>query len=223
MNALKLALMAAGAWWLWTLVDPYIAARLVPYSEPARGTSPRTGDFFETLFGNINNEWSQMLPGYRKPRLVLFDGQTRSSCTMATARSPFYCPPEGAIYLSPQFAREVSCSGSACGFALAVVLAHEVGHHVQNLTGIDRGGSGGPGLELQADCLAGVWAKHEDERLRREGKPALVEPGDIETAVRMAGQFGDGGSHGSGPQRQHAFSTGWQGGTPASCMRGGVS
>jgi uncharacterized protein len=94
-----------------------------------------------------------------------------------------------------------------------VVLAHEVGHHVQNLLGLD---GGGPSTELQADCLAGVWAKHEDDRLKRAGKPPLVERGDIEAAMQMASSFG-GASHGSGAQRQRAFSTGWQSGALASC------
>jgi uncharacterized protein len=220
MNKIKLALMAAGAWWLWTTLSPYIPQNAwgIPYA-PQAG-SPGGDRFFETLFGNINNEWRLILPSYRTPRLILFDGSTSApdECGgRADGRSPFYCPSQGAIYLSPQFVREIPCTGNACQFALAAVLAHEVGHHVQFLLGLDKGGRGGPSVELQADCLAGVWAKHENDRLKKEGKPALVEPGDIEAALRMSGQFGDGGSHGSGSQRQRAFSTGWNGGALASC------
>jgi uncharacterized protein len=229
MNKIKLALMAAGAWWLWTQVSPYVRVvpRAIPHTDPTQGSAPRpssqAGDkFFETSFGNINNEWRQLLPSYRAPRLVIFDGQTRAGCTgRADARSPFFCPEDGAIYLGASFRREIPCSGSACDFALAVVLAHEVGHAVQNQLGMLRS-RGGPSVELQADCFAGVWASHEDARLKREGKPALVEPGDIEAALRMASAFG-GRDHGSGEQRQQSFQRGWQGGALASCTgRAGV-
>lgn len=211
--ALQLALMAAGAWWCWTTISPHLP-QAVPGSEPGRGK------FFQTLLGNIDNEWRQILPSYRAPRLVIFDGATsapRECGGRADSRSPFYCPSQGAIYLSPLFVREIPCSGKVCDFALAAVLAHEVGHHVQNLLGLDRGGRGGPAIELQADCLAGVWAKHEDARLRKAGKPPLVEPGDIDAALKMSGQFGDGGSHGSGSQRQQSFTRGWSSGALASC------
>jgi predicted metalloprotease len=228
MTSRTLALIAAAsaAWWFWPALGPHLD-RLRPASPQAPHTGSPGGDkFFEMLFGNINGEWRQILPSYRPPRLVLFDGATSApgECGgRAESRSPFYCPSQGAIYLSPRFRSEIPCSGSSCDFALAAVVAHEVGHHVQSLLGLDPGGRGGPGIELQADCLAGVWAKHEDERLKREGKPPLVEAGDVEAALRMAGQFGDGRSHGTGAQRQQYFSTGWQSGTLASCTgRAGV-
>lgn len=209
-NLLKPAIILAGAWWFWPSISPYISGG------PA-------GDLdFQVLLGNINNEWRHILPSYRKPRLVIYEGTTQApeECGgQADSRMPFYCPANGAIYLSPDFVRVIPCSGKSCQFGLATVLAHEVGHAVQHQIGLM---SEGPRFELQADCLAGLWAKHEDDRLRREGKPPLVEPGDIEAAMRTAGAFGN-PSHGSGQQRQASFYRGWTQGTLAACTRGGAA
>jgi predicted metalloprotease len=104
MNHIKLALMAAGAWWLWTTISPHIPQEEISVA-PARGNTSRgrdhDGEFFAMLFGNINAEWHQILPRYREPRLVIFDQATSGCHDRASAGSPFYCPPEGAIYLSP--------------------------------------------------------------------------------------------------------------------------
>ncbi len=204
-NLLKTGLALAVAWWGWTTFGP-LGSDLD----------------FEVLLGNINAEWRQMLPSYRSPQLVIFDGTTRApeECGgRADSRAPFFCPADQSIYLSPAFSRQIPCWGSGCQFALATVLAHEVGHAVQHQVGL---GGGGARFELQADCLAGVWARHEDSRLRREGKPPLVEPGDIEAALHVAGAFGNPG-HGSGQQRQASFSRGWTQGTLAACTRGGAA
>src|SRR5260221_12650230 len=123
---------------------------------------------------------------------------------------PFYCPTDRRIYLDTSFFRDMrdrfrGCSGKACEFAEAYVIAHEVGHHVQNLLGIlpkaqnaqRAAGSKAAAnriqvrVELQADCLAGVWANRENEMLKSEGKPPFIEPGDVEAALRTAAAIGD--------------------------------
>jgi predicted metalloprotease len=156
--------MAAGAWWVRTQAAPYLPQstdRAVPHTTPTQGKAPQTGDddgeWFAAAFGNINHEWRQILPNYRQPGLVIFDGSTSAGCAgRADSRSPFFCPEDGKIYLAPSFRREIPCSGAPCQFALATVLAHEVGHAVQHQLGL-LGGRGGPQVELQADCLAGLW------------------------------------------------------------------
>ena len=122
---------------------------------------------------------------------------------------PFYCPNDQKVYLDTSFFREIEnrfhgCSGNACKFSEAYVIAHEVGHHVQNLLDVlpkvqqqqqqvDKveGNRLQVRVELQADCLAGVWANRENQRQQREGKPAFLEPGDVEAAMASASAIGD--------------------------------
>ncbi|HEX7205696.1 MAG TPA: neutral zinc metallopeptidase, partial [Xanthobacteraceae bacterium] len=167
-----------------------------------------------------------------------------------SAMGPFYCPADKKIYLDTAFFRELEtrfrgCSGSSCQFSQAYVIAHEVGHHVQNLLGIlpkaqqaQRAADSKAGanhiqvqVELQADCLAGVWANRENESLRSQGKPALIEPGDVEAALRTAAAIGDDTlqrrgqgyvvpdsfTHGSAEQRQRWFTAGFKSGSMSSC------
>jgi hypothetical protein len=227
---------------------------------PARPTvkpSDDIGKFVSTVVGNINVEWAGIFAHdgktYRKPVLVLYNQATRAACggVAQSAMGPFYCPEDQKVYLDTAFFKDIETrfggceAGSrSCGFAQAYVIAHEIGHHVQNLLGIlpkvqaqqqERDKASANRLqvqvELQADCFAGVWAKHENERLRREGKPLLVEPGDVEAAMQTASAIGDDTlqrratgrvvpdsfTHGTSEQRRRWFSTGYREGTPAAC------
>jgi len=213
------------------------------------------GRFVSTVLGNIEVEWTDIFrqdgKTYRKPVLVLYQGQTGAACggTAQSAMGPFYCPNDQKVYLDTSFFREIEtrfrgCEGKACEFSQAYVIAHEVGHHVQNLLGIltkvqqqqqgmDRAGANRlqVRVELQADCLSGVWANHENNRLQKAGKPPLVEAGDIEAALRTASAIGDDTlqrkatgrvvpdsfTHGSSEQRQRWFTTGYREGTVAAC------
>jgi predicted metalloprotease len=174
---------------------------------------------------------------YRPPRLVLFSGQTQSGCGGASAAmGPFYCPADQKVYLDTGFFDELSRRFAAPGdFAQAYVIAHEVGHHVQTLLGISdsvrraqAGASEAQGnalqvrMELQADCLAGVWGHdHQD----------LLDPGDLAEGLRAAQAIGDDTlqsaagqavvpesfTHGSSAQRQRWLKRGFEAGTIAAC------
>jgi predicted metalloprotease len=150
------------------------------------------GDIFQKQLGRT----------YERPKLVLFSGQVDSACGMASAAvGPFYCPGDENVYLDLSFFRELKDKFPSPGdFAMAYVVAHEVGHHVQDLLGISdkvhqaqqRAGGGGAGagglsvrLELQADYLAGVWANHAN-KMRN-----ILESGDVEEAITAAQAIGD--------------------------------
>jgi predicted metalloprotease len=157
---------------------------------------------------------------------------------------PFYCPRDRRIYLDTSFFREIEqrfhgCSGKACEFAEAYVIAHEVGHHVQDLLGVlpkvqraqQASGSKAAAnrlqvrIELQADCLAGVWAHHSNQKWKS------IEPGDVEAALQTAAAIGDDRlqkqtqgyvvpdafTHGSAEQRQRWFRRGMESGDPRQC------
>lgn len=215
------------------------------------------GRFVSTVVGNINREWTDIFERdgrtYKKPVLVLYNQATPAACGGLAQRAmgPFYCPEDQKVYLDTAFFKEIEnrfhgceVGSSACEFAQAYVIAHEIGHHVQNLLGIlpkvqeqqqqvDKSEANRlqVRVELQADCFAGVWARHENERLRRENKPLLVEPGDVEAALQTASAIGDDTlqrratgrvvpdsfTHGSSEQRQRWFSTGYREGTAAAC------
>jgi uncharacterized protein len=234
----------------------------VQQSMPVGGQSRRTGRpsddmgrFVSTILGNIDAEWTDIFRQdgmiYRKPVLVLYQGQTRAACggVAQSAMGPFYCPNDEKVYLDTSFFREIEsrfrgCEGKACEFSQAYVIAHEVGHHVQNLfkilprvqqrqQGLDRTSANRlqVQVELQADCFAGIWAKHENNRLQREGKPPLVEAGDIEAALQTASAIGDDTlqrkatgrvvpdsfTHGTSAQRQRWFMNGYRDGVVTSC------
>ena len=162
-------------------------------------------DFTKAVLGSTEDVWRQQFQRinrtYNEPKLVLFSGQTESGCGHASAAvGPFYCPRDNDIYLDLQFFQELRQRFQAPGdTAQAYVIAHEVGHHVQNELGIsDRmeqarqraskreANELSVRLELQADYLAGVWAHHAART-----NPSLFEPGDIEEAIRGAGAVGD--------------------------------
>jgi predicted metalloprotease len=177
---------------------------------------------------------------YDPPKLVLFSGTVQSGCGAAqSATGPFYCPADQKVYLDLSFFSELSQRFGAPGdFARAYVIAHEVGHHVQNLLGISeqvqqqqaRSGEEGANalsvrLELQADCLAGVWAAHAKQ------ERDFIESGDIEEALKAASAIGDDRlqeqtrgyvvpesfTHGSSAQRVEWFRRGLESGDPGSC------
>jgi predicted metalloprotease len=161
-------------------------------------------DFVSVVLADTEDTWHEIFRQgkmtYRDPKLVLFSGSVRSACGFAeAAMGPFYCPGDQKVYIDLSFYDELRQQFGAPGdFAQAYVIAHEIGHHVQNLLGISdkveeakRGRSKAEAnqlsvrLELQADCLAGVWANHAD---RARG---ILEAGDAEEALRAASAIGD--------------------------------
>ncbi|MFN6964607.1 MAG: neutral zinc metallopeptidase [Pyrinomonadaceae bacterium] len=208
----------------------------------AANSSQRAGDtprqFASAVLGSTEDAWGQILPQqararYTPPKLVLFNGQVSSACGYASAAvGPFYCPGDQRLYLDFDFFEELSSRFKAPGdFAQAYVIAHEVGHHVQNLLGtmdrVHRSGNSNAmsvRLELQADCYAGVWANFA----QRQG---VVESGDAEEALRAASAVGDdmiqrrtqgyvvpeSFTHGSAQQRMEWFSRGMQSGDMRQC------
>src|SRR5579884_168005 len=224
------------------------------YSQPAptgRTGVPNdeTGRFVAAVLGNTEDVWSQIFQErgatYRPPRLRLYSGAEQGGCGFAqAAMGPFYCPNDRRIYLDTFFFRDKrvrfhGCSGKACEFAEAYVIAHEVGHHVQNLLGIlpkareaqeASGSRAGANriqvrVELQADCLAGVWANRSNQKWK------TLEPGDVEAALQTASAIGDDRlqkqtrgyvvpdafTHGTSAQRQRWFSRGLKQGTISAC------
>ncbi len=186
---------------------------------------------------STEDQWAAMLSGYAPPKMVIFDGLDQSSCGTADARmGPFYCPADRSIYLDIAFFRELAQRFAAPGdFAQAYVIAHEVGHHVQTVSGtserirraqaaVAEGEANAlqVRMELQADCYAGVWAARER---------GAMEPGDLEEGMRAAAAIGDDTlqraeqgvvvpesfTHGSAAQRQQALMRGYRGGTPEAC------
>jgi predicted metalloprotease len=219
----------------------------VPYSE-APETAPPADDeaaqFVATVLGYTEDTWSelfkQMGRTYREPTLVLFSGQVGSTCGFAhAAMGPFYCPADEKVYVDLSFYRELRERFGAPGdFAQAYVIAHEVGHHVQNQLGIaeqvqnarqqvdeSQANQLSVMMELQADCLAGVWANHTEQAQQ------FLERGDIEEGLNAAAAIGDDRiqsqtqgyvvpdafTHGSSEQRVHWFREGLESGDMQAC------
>ncbi len=176
-----------------------------PNSAPSAARERTAADdeqaqFVAAVLATTEDVWNQLLPNYTEPGLVLFDDAVESACgTQSAAVGPFYCPGDSKVYLDLGFFRQLEQELGAPGdFAQAYVIAHEIGHHVQNLLGTSRqvhDAERGAGeaeknalsvrLELQADFYAGVWAHHA-----RAGKD-LLEQGDLEEALRAASRIGD--------------------------------
>ena len=200
--------------------------------------------FVSTVLADTEDVWSNLFSQaggrYQDPRLVLFRGATQTACGAGqAAMGPFYCPADQKVYIDLGFYETLKNQLGAPGeFAQAYVIAHEVGHHVQNLLGISEKVDQQRGrvsqaqynqlsvrLELQADCFAGVWSHHA----QRERQ--ILEKGDIELAMNAAAKIGDdalqrsaGGAvvpesftHGSSAQRQRWFQKGLQGGSVKGC------
>jgi hypothetical protein len=204
----------------------------------------RLAEFVSVVLADTEDTWraqfNRLDSSYVEPKLVLFSGAVESACGFAqAAMGPFYCPADQKVYIDLSFYQDLKDTMNAPGdFAQAYVISHEVGHHVQNLLGIsDRVHAAreqlsekdynqlSVRLELQADCLAGVWAHHAD-RVRQ-----IVEPGDIEEALNAASQIGDDRlqkqargyvtpdsfTHGSSEQRARWFRQGFNSGDLNSC------
>lgn len=218
----------------------------VTTQEGRQGTpEDRAGLFVDVVGRNINDVWSQNLQGYRPPRIVIYDQATGTQgCGLGqAAMGPFYCPPDRSVYVDLSFWNELERLGGSSGdFAKAYVLAHEIGHHVQTLTGtsdqVQRAQQRASGqaeanqysvaLELQADCYAGVWAANA---AAVSGGQVALEPGDLEQGLKTASAIGDdalqgraGGrvspesfTHGSSTQRVEWLRRGYQSGDPAAC------
>ena len=201
-------------------------------------------DMVAVVIADTEDVWSEIFVAlgrrYQEPTLVLFSGSTRSACGLGqAAMGPFYCPADQKAYIDLSFYDEMRTRFQAPGdFAQAYVIAHEIGHHVQNLLGISsevrrlqQGASKAEAnqlsvrLELQADCLAGVWAA------RANDARGILEEGDVEEALNAASAIGDDRlqkqsrgtvvpesfTHGTSAQRQRWFRSGLASGDPDSC------
>lgn len=221
-----------------------------PSSQP--GTRPTAddlkddplADMVSVVVADTEDVWTEIFAAggrrYEAPTLVLFSGATRSACGLGqAAMGPFYCPADKNAYIDLNFYEQMRTRFKAPGdFAQAYVIAHEIGHHVQNLLGISgrvhsmkqqlsqvEGNALSVRLELQADCFAGVWA-HRADRARN-----IIEAGDVDEALNAASAIGDDTlqkqsgrgvvpesfTHGTSAQRQKWFRTGLQSGDPDAC------
>jgi hypothetical protein len=169
-----------------------------PGAAPAPSASSGAEDaglkFVRVVLADTEQTWTDIFKEhgrrYELPKLVLFDGSVASGCGMTSAAvGPFYCPEDFKVYLDLSFFRELSQRFGAPGdFARAYVIAHEVGHHVQNelglMSGAGEGNRASISIELQADCLAGVWGNRSDRK-------GMLEPGDAEAGMKAAAAVGD--------------------------------
>lgn len=220
------------------------SAPSTPEEEAARANDPRR-QFVAAILGDTEDVWSAVFQAsgqtYPNPTLVLFEGAVDSACGQASsAVGPFYCPADQQVYIDLAFFDEMQRRlGGGGDFAEAYVIAHEVGHHLQTLTGVSRrvnearrrgeNVEGDNGMlvrqELQADCYAGVWAHHAQARHQ------WLEAGDIEEALNTASAIGDDRlqkqsrgqvvpdafTHGTSAQRVRWFTTGFQSGQLQAC------
>lgn len=232
-------------------VDPSVilnqAETLAPTQQTQTQFSPeeeRLKEFMSVVLADTEDVWGGLFKSagktYEQPKLVLFSGAVQSGCGAAqSAMGPFYCPADRKLYLDMSFFNELSKRLDAPGdFAQAYVVAHEVGHHVQNVMGIadqvrgeqqnargEQANALQVRMELQADCFAGVWAYHANK------KRQILEPGDTEEALAAASGVGDDRlqkkargyvvpesfTHGTSDQRMRWFKTGMQSGEPSQC------
>jgi uncharacterized protein len=216
--------------------------RSTPYS--ASPQEQRLAEFVSVVLGDTEDTWNALFrsmgKSYEEPKLVLFSGSVESACGFAPAAvGPFYCPEDQKVYIDLSFYSDLKNRFGAPGdFAQAYVIAHEVGHHVQNLLGISDKVHSLRGrvsekeanklsvmLELQADCLSGVWAYHADKARK------ILEQGDVEEALNAASAIGDDRlqrrsrgyvtpdsfTHGSSAQRMHWFKRGLETGSIGQC------
>ncbi len=198
-------------------------------SELTEQQQTEQADFASAVLGSTEDVWGSLAQNYPAPQMVLYAGATDTACgTGQAAMGPFYCPLDRSVYLDLDFFYDLEHKLKAEGdFAKAYVIAHEVGHHIQNLQGSLAGrrtNAESVKTELQADCYAGVWAHHVNEF-------GALEQGDLEEAIRAAGQVGDDRlqesrqgyavpdsfTHGSADQRMTAFKKGFESGSPKAC------
>jgi predicted metalloprotease len=223
-----------------------------PYNQQRKTGVPKdaTGQFVAAVLGNTEDTWTEIFKQagqqYRAPRLRMFSGAVQSACGSASSASgPFYCPGDQRIYLDTSFFQDLQtrfrgCTGNkACEFSEAYVIAHEVGHHVQNQLGIlprveqqkQAASSKAESnrlqvrVELQADCFAGIWAN------RSEKRKSFMDPGDVDQALQTASAIGDDTlqkrsrgtvvpdafTHGSAEARKRWFMNGFNSGQVSAC------
>lgn len=252
-GAVVIALLAS---WLFG-INPMVTLGLMEGASKLGGSAPQQqaqgqrgpvaddgGRFTSVILASTEDVWTEIFrqarAQYRPPKLVMFDGRTPTACgTGQSAAGPFYCPLDQTVYIDLSFYRMLQQKFQAPGdFAQAYVVAHEVGHHIQNLLGtmkqVQSAQQRAPErqanllsvrLELQADCYAGVWA-HHSQRAR-----GWLERGDVEEGLNAASQIGDDKmmqrsqgvvvpdafTHGSGKQRYHWFGVGMKTGQIAAC------
>ncbi len=225
-------------------VGGQIQQRTPQQSAPAGAPSDEMGQFVARVLGETEDTWGEIFRAggqqYPAPRLVLFSEAAQSACGFASSASgPFYCPADQKVYIDLAFFRQLETEFRAGGdFAMAYVMAHEVGHHVQTVLGIservrasqqrasqEQANQLQVRMELQADCFAGVWANHAN------AKRQILEPGDVEEAMRAAAAVGDdviqkrtqgyvvpeSWTHGSAQQRQQWFVRGFESGSLQAC------
>ena len=225
--------------------DPQAVNAPAP-ADPATGAAANDPqvDFVRAVLGETEDVWGAYFQNlgktYVRPKLVLFSGQVQSACGFASSASgPFYCPGDQKVYIDLSFYRQLATEFGAPGdFARAYVIAHEVGHHVQNLLGItDKADQAGQRLgrtgtnhvsveiELQADCFAGVWAAQANSARK------ILEPGDLESGLNAASSVGDDTlqkreqgtvvpdsfTHGTSAQRVRWFRRGFESGKTDNC------
>ena len=220
----------------------------VPQQQSAPAHRPPADDemarFVSKVLASTEDTWREIFRAsgkqYQDPKLVLFSGATPTACgTVQSAMGPFYCPGDHKVYIDLSFYRDLKTRFHAPGeFAQAYVIAHEVGHHVQNLLGISskveaqrrrvseaEGNALSVRLELQADCFAGVWGKHADSMKK------ILQPGELEQALTAAAAIGDDRlqqqsrgrivpesfTHGSSAQRVRWFRAGFDSGDVNQC------
>jgi len=210
---------------------------------PQDGSEDELRQFVGVVVQETENLWNEQFAAagedYVEPPVVLFTGRTESGCGLADAGTgPFYCPLDSKVYIDLGFYDQLRNQFGAPGdFAQAYVLAHEIGHHVQNLLGVlpefnqrqqsmsqQEANAYSVRIELQADCYAGIWANYA-------GQESLLESGDIEEALNAASQIGDDTlqkrsqgyaepetfNHGTSEQRRTWFERGYRSGDPGSC------
>jgi predicted metalloprotease len=207
---------------------------------PSSPEEERVVDFVDAVMEDIQQSWPQRLLNYQETRLVLFRDSIQSACGLSSsATGPFYCPSDRKVYLDLSFFNDLHQKLGAPGdFAQAYVLAHEVGHHVQNITGVlerepfqGNANERSVRVELQADCYAGVWG-HEASRPGRAAQGRVeLDPGDTEEGLNAAAAIGDDRlqqrsrghispesfTHGTSAQRVAWFKRGMETGDPRAC------
>lgn len=213
-------------------------------SRANQAQTDEAAQFVRTVLAETEDTWTAVFAEsgqtYQPPRLVLYEDQVQSACGVSSAASgPFYCPGDYQIYIDLSFLSELRNMGAPGDFAFAYVIAHEVGHHIQNIVGIANdvrqqqaraskahANSLSVKMELQADCFAGVWINHTERR------SAILETGDIEEGMKAAEAVGDDTimrragmaprrenfTHGSSQERMQWFQRGMQSGDISSCQ-----
>lgn len=206
-------------------------------------TNDEAAQFVKTVLAETEDTWTAVFAQsgqrYQAPKLILYENQVQSACGVSSAASgPFYCPGDYKIYIDLSFLNDLRQMGASGDFAFAYVIAHEVGHHVQNIAGIAsdvrqqqaraskvQGNALSVKMELQADCFAGVWINHTEKR------EAILEQGDIEEGMKAAEAVGDDTimrkagraprrenfTHGSSKERMQWFTQGMRTGNIQSC------